>query len=60
MQWMPFRNSINTFKFPKVASNYIAVFMFQDELVDCGIWREMNVMSRFDFIICVAVVPRRQ
>ncbi len=60
MQWMAFRNSINTFKSPKVVSNYIAVFMFQDALLDSGDWREMNVMSRFDFIICVAVVPRKQ
>ncbi len=60
MQCVPFHNSINAFNFPQIASNYIDVFMFQDALLDSGVWREMNVMSRFDFIICVAVVPRRQ
>ncbi len=60
MQCVPFHKSINAFNFPQIASNYIDVFMFQDALLESGVWRAMNVMSKFDGIICVAVVPRRQ
>ncbi len=55
---MFFCNSFNVLKVLKIASIYTIFSMFKDELLNSGLWRAMNVMSKFDGIICVAVVPR--
>ncbi len=55
-----FCNSFNVLKGLKIASIYIIFSLLKDELLNSGVWRAMNVMSKFDGIICVAVVPRSQ
>ncbi len=45
-------------KFKGKASNNITLFLLKGELIDSGVWKEMNVKTGFDFILCAAVVPR--
>ncbi len=55
---MFFCNSFNGLKVLKIASIYMIFSLLKDELLNSGLWRAMNVMFKFDGIICVAVVPR--
>ncbi len=40
------------------ASNNITLFLLKGGLIGSGVWKEMNVKTGFDFILCAAVVPR--
>ncbi len=46
-------------KFKAKASNNRTLFLLKGELINSGVWKEMNVKTGFDFIICDAVVPRK-
>ncbi len=40
--------------------SFISFFYLKNEKFGSGVWNALNVMSKYDSIICVAVVPRKQ
>ncbi len=41
------------------ASNNTSLFLLKGELIDSGVWKEMNLKTGFEFVLCVAVVSRK-